>query len=1486
MGFVYGAFYFCKTMNYFCIFWCKCLCYCLNFIYYCFKYSIFVFVKRLKKASLIVFAILLLILAVTAAVLFVPSVQTFVAKKMAQWAAAKAKTEMSIGYFEAYFLRYYKIGDFKLMDREGDTLLYFKELEIKTDSVLLSENIYAVKSIYLNQPVVKIKKLGDGTLNLDFISDLFAGGSEETQDTTGGFISAEKLSIHNGRFIYKVKAGENKHAVRFRPNHIVLDKINLEFERVLYDGNLKAELKQLSLHESCGLNIDSLSFSASQNGRRLDVSDFKLSTSYSHINIPVFSIDMPYRLGADLSNEKREQIMISKSLIAARDLLHFATFSSPADVEVQFSAAIQKRANRYEADNIRIRTEGMQLDAEAAVYEQFDSEHFYAVAKVHRGYIDRNFVEMISTFFPQKDLMASVPDSLNYADWHATISYMPDSTNFSGAFRTNLFSGNNKTVIKSLAGRQLITGELFLLPYQNHVFFPVNTISFSSLTGNYNVLNTAGKDVVVWADTRLTDLRYAEYIFEQPSAKLFMHNNDFEITGNIKQANLDLTAEINYTADDEKYFVAADCRKLAIGEENRHDSLIISGKLSGEVVGLSPNNMNGYLGANDLVFIRGERRFDLPAMILKASNEYGQQIYEFSSPYGNADLRGTIDFDSLNYTIQSFSAGFFPGLQGGTDEAYSVQQPDGVINLTVDLQNMKAINQFLFPRYNPGDRFYLEAYFNPRKSELEIRAESPNPVLDDNFLFDFNLDLSARGNDLLLTVFSKGSFLDGGLQLDHLYFESRIKGNQAVSVFSWLNTDSLAYAGDLSVESHFGSNDYGLVLENRILPTELLIKGKKWSFLGKSIDYADGKLAFDSVLLASDDTELEINGLISADSSDVLVLDFYNFYLDNLYRYVPFEGFNPKGVFRGKIALYNLFDSPGFDLAASVNSLSINNYDFGDLSLTAEHDFRHNLSYLNAIAFNGDNRFTLEGTIQDFSKIDFSVGLPELDMRVLHDMFQDDLDIYGGRAAGNAQIFGEMSNPSLSATLRVENLHAGIKYLNTDYQFSPMIALTDSTIEIFKTELKDADGNSGVVSGKIQHRMFEDISFDIQLGFERLLVLDTKADPLSDYYGTVYAGGAAHVYGDLENYQVDAEMETLDGTELTVSMIDEELQEDYDFIHFADADTSSERILKPKPSDEMTIDMLLEISPKAKFEIITDPLSGDNLSFKGSGLLQFKTGASDHIELTGDYRIIDGKYSFSMEELIGYEFKVKEGSSLKWNGLPEEAQLDIEALYPIRRVHLYDLLQEENARNVFVQALCHIYIGNDLDEPSLAFGVSTDEVQRTANSVLQNLHRDDINKQFLSLLLLKRFQPAYGVRRQTAENEASEFDASAFLVQQIGPLLSSVSENLDVGLKYNRETEAQAEEIEVDVSAGLFDNRVIVSGNVARGEYRNTDNTNLVGDFEVMVNLSADGRYRMRVFNTSNRNLLYSSSPYTQGIGFFFRSEFDSLFRRKKILKK
>jgi hypothetical protein len=86
----------------------------------------------------------------------------------------------------------------------------------------------------------------------------------------------------------------------------------------------------------------------------------------------------------------------------------------------------------------------------------------------------------------------------------------------------------------------------------------------------------------------------------------------------------------------------------------------------------------------------------------------------------------------------------------------------------------------------------------------------------------------------------------------------------------------------------------------------------------------------------------------------------------------------------------------------------------------------------------------------------------------------------------------------------------------------------------------------------------------------------------------------------------------------------------------------------------------------------------------------------------------------------------------------------------------------------------------------------------------------------------------------------------------------------------------------------MFNDRVTINGNIGNNNNPNSSNqSQLVGDFEVNVKLIPSGKIQFKAYNRSNNNLIYETAPYTQGVGFSFTEDynnFDDLLDKMKSL--
>jgi hypothetical protein len=317
--------------------------------------------------------------------------------------------------------------------------------------------------------------------------------------------------------------------------------------------------------------------------------------------------------------------------------------------------------------------------------------------------------------------------------------------------------------------------------------------------------------------------------------------------------------------------------------------------------------------------------------------------------------------------------------------------------------------------------------------------------------------------------------------------------------------------------------------------------------------------------------------------------------------------------------------------------------------------------------------------------------------------------------------------------------------------------------------------------------------------------------------------------------------------------------------------------------------MVVHATNDAQAQIIIDKKSGDMLNLYGSGDLSLRLNTLGKFEMIGDYSFNSGDYLFTLENVINKKFDIESGSSISWSGDPMNADVNIVTAYR-QRASVAPLLNDTTgAFKGRTPVECKLIITDKLFSPSINFAIDFPNLDGTSKSRISSVLSDEteLNRQVFSFLLFRTFATpliynsnvggvtAGGAAASTGSELLSN-RVSEFLNTYFGSL--SGIKDLELGLNYRPGTQTSNETVDLALSKQFLDNKISVDGNF--GVNQNARNSNaLIGDVNVDYKLTSDGRLRLKGFNRSNDNtqITTAGGPYTQGVGFFYRVEFDSL---------
>ena len=144
------------------------------------------------------------------------------------------------------------------------------------------------------------------------------------------------------------------------------------------------------------------------------------------------------------------------------------------------------------------------------------------------------------------------------------------------------------------------------------------------------------------------------------------------------------------------------------------------------------------------------------------------------------------------------------------------------------------------------------------------------------------------------------------------------------------------------------------------------------------------------------------------------------------------------------------------------------------------------------------------------------------------------------------------------------------------------------------------------------------------------------------------------------------------------------------------------------------LDFNFDIDTDAEIEIILDRSSGHAMKGRGIGSMQMNINTLGKFEMKGDFIIQEGDYNFMYGGLIDKKFKVEKGGTIRWEGDPMNAILNLVATY--KTTANPSVLLESASINRKVDTNVSILLNGNLSNPELDFDINFPNVSSVLKS--------------------------------------------------------------------------------------------------------------------------------------------------------------------------
>ena len=275
------------------------------------------------------------------------------------------------------------------------------------------------------------------------------------------------------------------------------------------------------------------------------------------------------------------------------------------------------------------------------------------------------------------------------------------------------------------------------------------------------------------------------------------------------------------------------------------------------------------------------------------------------------------------------------------------------------------------------------------------------------------------------------------------------------------------------------------------------------------------------------------------------------------------------------------------------------------------------------------------------------------------------------------------------------------------------------------------------------------------------------------------------------------------------------------------------------------------------------------------------------MKIFGSYAVEQGRYNFTLQDIILREFTIRQGATVSFNGNPLNAGINLQAAYSLN-ANLQDLDEsfaddrELNRTLVPVNALLNL--SGSISQPEISFDLEfptlSQDVYRKVRSIVST--DDMMNQQIIYLLALSRFYTPEYMGNTDRNNELASV-ASSTLSSQLTNMLGQLSDKWSIAPNFHTDKGDFSDmEVQLALSSRLLNNRLLLNGNFGYSDNAMNSNS-FIGDFDIEYLLTKSGNFRLRAYNRYNDQNYYTrNSLTTQGVGIVFKHGFDRLFHRRK----
>jgi TamB, inner membrane protein subunit of TAM complex len=720
----------------------------------------------------------------------------------------------------------------------------------------------------------------------------------------------------------------------------------------------------------------------------------------------------------------------------------------------------------------------------------------------------------------------------------------------------------------------------------------------------------------------------------------------------------------------------------------------------------------------------------------------------------------------------------------------------------------------------------------------------------------------------------------------------------------------------------------------RLLPSSRVqLLEKVWSVdAANNLAIKNKEINIQNFKWSNDEQVIKLNGHLSKDPEKKLALFVEQFNLSTLNSIIQRK---LSGKVNAEVTVSDAYVQPSLQNEIDIRELKVDDFLVGDITGNNTWDPIEKKFKVEFLVDRLDTRIvSCTGYYDPYNTenaLAITASLQKTNLKIIEPFLKGIFSNIEGTLTGIYSVTGMLQRPILKGEGDIEGGKLTVDYLKTTYQLDGKIGLRQNAIYFKNIQLSDLLRNQGKLNGEITHDNFSQMAINLGATFDNFQLLNTNARDNNLFYGQAFATGDVSFTGPLNNLKITANATTRKNTRISVPIAGTSSIERKDFIQFVNFSDSlyqkniSKQINKKINLTGITFDLNLDVTPEAYCEIIFDIKSGDIIHGRGNGKIKLQLDTKGEFNMFGPVVFTEGGYNFTLYDIINKEFKIESGSSITWYGDPYQGTMRINATYnqlasfgPI----LNDLTLQaapQIRRKYPVKVVLKLdgpmlspQIDFDILAPDLpkSMTVTVEGTSRTVRlaedfqAFKSRLDEQELKRQVFSLIVLRKFSPAESFNTSgSLVNSVSELFSN-----QLSYWMSQVDNNLEIDLDLGSMDQESFNAFQLRLSYTLLNGRLRITrdgtfgnqgtnsttGNTGTNPQANQGNfSSAVGDWTVDYLLTADGKFKVKMYSRTNVNPvntnLNSQNAITTGVSLLYTQSFNELkdlWKRNKALTK